>query len=206
MTRRVLDLLAGASAVLAIVTALVWIRSYKSFDTLEGDTRNSSGLGTGEIFAASGNGSLRLDFRRLQQPCRFRRPRPVKLAVEPPDPAFPYPLGYGNQTFHGFGLDWAPDSNIWMDLRGTRFEDVMPSRVAFGGSGLTLPGYSFQVQAPSWAVIVMLGILPTLRAFLVLREKSAIGAGCCQLCGYDLRATADRCPECGMSPAQPQSH
>jgi hypothetical protein len=49
-------------------------------------------------------------------------------------------------------------------------------------------------------------LIPTLwvaRTIWVLRAatRESMRAGHCFKCGYDLRATPDRCPECGMIPA-----
>jgi hypothetical protein len=47
---------------------------------------------------------------------------------------------------------------------------------------------------PYWAATIVLAIAP----ILWLRSRKAAGrTGLCCVCGYDLRATPERCPECG---------
>jgi len=56
---------------------------------------------------------------------------------------------------------------------------------------------------PYWALVpAFLGAgLPSVRAFIARRRRlRRLAAGCCRSCGYDLRATPDRCPECGTVP------
>jgi len=56
---------------------------------------------------------------------------------------------------------------------------------------------------PIW-LPAMLVTLPLLPMAFRLRRRSR-GSGHCQQCGYDLRATLDRCPECGMVPKEIQN-
>ncbi len=51
---------------------------------------------------------------------------------------------------------------------------------------------------PHWWFLIVLGILPI--QWLRRRRTSAGWPGRCVQCGYDLRATPDRCPECGAVP------
>jgi hypothetical protein len=72
------------------------------------------------------------------------------------------------------------------------------------GSGpyATMPARSAGVViVPCWAV-TLLALLPPLLWFHRWRQaKLRSGANLCRACGYDLRATPDRCPECGAVPA-----
>ncbi len=60
-------------------------------------------------------------------------------------------------------------------------------------------GYEFAFGVPAWFSMVLLAILPAIAGFR-WRERGRrrrMRDGLCVVCGYDLRATPERCPECG---------
>ena len=68
------------------------------------------------------------------------------------------------------------------------------------GSGVDLFGSRYAV-VPHWFIVMVSVSLPTCWAIQRYRAKRSARAGLCPACGYDLRATPDRCPECGAVPA-----
>jgi hypothetical protein len=53
---------------------------------------------------------------------------------------------------------------------------------------------------PYWMIAVILGATPASWLWGFRRVRRRIRAGLCPTCGYDLRATPERCPECGAVP------
>jgi hypothetical protein len=56
------------------------------------------------------------------------------------------------------------------------------------------------VQVPYWSLLLLTAIPMLAWLKVTLRTWSRRGRGCCEACGYDLRATQGRCPECGSVP------
>jgi hypothetical protein len=54
---------------------------------------------------------------------------------------------------------------------------------------------------PAWAVAGLLAIVPAV--WVDVRRRRPRPPGFCPACGYDLRATPERCPECGAVPSAP---
>jgi hypothetical protein len=61
------------------------------------------------------------------------------------------------------------------------------------------------VMVPAWVAMVLFGLLPFSRAFLLIRRRQRTKSGLCAACGYDLRATPQRCSECGAVPAHAEA-
>lgn len=59
------------------------------------------------------------------------------------------------------------------------------------------------VGCPWWSLSLLMAVLPLVFGVLFWRDRKRPGV--CHACGYDLRATSDRCPECGAA-ARPTAH
>jgi len=73
--------------------------------------------------------------------------------------------------------------------------------VSFGGSHGPNGGLLWNLEVPYWLLTVLWVALPLIGARQLRRDRIRRRArmGCCPSCGYDLRATPDRCPECGRA-------
>jgi hypothetical protein len=75
-----------------------------------------------------------------------------------------------------------------------------------GNTNVRLPSprqIVWKVQIPHWAVVLLLGVVPAIWVYIRLRPMSVrarrLQEGRCIQCGYDLRASPERCPECGAA-------
>jgi hypothetical protein len=85
---------------------------------------------------------------------------------------------------------------------GEGFGTVHFSRFGFRlWTGRDYGRFYVNVFIPMWFASLALSILPAVRLSARLRQSS-VDEGLCQNCGYDLRATPERCPECGTPAAE----
>jgi hypothetical protein len=61
---------------------------------------------------------------------------------------------------------------------------------------------STEVAANYWGLTLFFGLLPAIRIVQHFYPHRSHQGSHCLTCGYDLRATPDRCPECGTIPTR----
>jgi hypothetical protein len=158
---------------LALLTIGAWIESRRAADTFWFDLRERN-PGGARWFITINHGDLRVeshDLLKIQAFMRWRLFR-IPMGVQQSAPT-PLPPGYGRW---GFCFDY--DSTPMLDWRVGRSQWTSAS-------------------VPLW-----LFVLPVFaQVLLILRRRlrPTPAEPHCLECGYDLRATPDRCPECGTT-------
>src|SRR5688500_6586060 len=76
------------------------------------------------------------------------------------------------------------------------------TRWGFGHDSVRDPVFRWvEIVFPFWLPTALFAALPLARGALSVHRRLRVREGHCTHCGYDLRATPGRCPECGKIPA-----
>jgi hypothetical protein len=83
---------------------------------------------------------------------------------------------------------------IWQTYTRNHMDFMIPS-----GNGGVFVTHHRLIVIPYWLPTTLFALAPTAWLIGRTRRRRRQRAGLCPNCGYDLRATPDRCPECGRS-------
>jgi hypothetical protein len=185
LLRHLATLLSAGSLLLFLAVCVLWIRSYQHTDCF---ARNSAG---GHASVHSRQGALVLYVLRAD---------------------------WSNQPTASLGLKYDVDQPAPPSV------DILTTKFLYTDSGVTDSSYQYgafalwrrsrpdgvrylMIIAPFWSLGVVSIASPLALLALRLRRRRLRrhSGGLCSVCGYDLRATPQRCPECGSvcAPAIP---
>lgn len=171
--RILLNALTALSLVLCLATAGLWMRSYWRWDFVHWSQSFRPGVETLSVSLYSSGAGIA-----------------VYLGVQRPENA-----GEADDS----GWRWGSYGPSIIPYGAA----VPANRWGFGHDSLRHPiGHWGRIVFPIWLPATIFALLPLARGALAIRYCRRIRQGNCRFCGYDLRATPDRCPECGTPAAQ----
>jgi hypothetical protein len=199
--RWVLRVLTFISLLLCIVAAALCLISYKTriefhgwrnsiYVNAKGEPTGAEEEGNGTVDLIFGRGGAMFEYRdeppsgpdRRIDTWRFvRGADPFTFSSDPDEIYYPLPysiMGYSaeEQFWEHFGsalvVRWSAGETHWITL-----------------------------EAPLFAVAALFALAPSYGVWRRWRDRRRRDAAKCITCGYDLRATPDRCPECGTARA-----
>jgi hypothetical protein len=187
MTRRLFTLLAAVSLLLCLATCALWARSYWIWYSIQydGDARedgqNHSGCDAvdGSLYAS------RVLFY-------YADPR-TEAAV---DERFP-----NAGMLRGPGWSDKSEGAVPSSRTGSLFKRLWvwsyecDDFLISPGNRYSQRCYAASIRFPLWNPVVAFAALPAIWLWRARRRRKR--PGLCLACGYDLRASPNRCPECG---------
>jgi len=167
VTQRMFTFASAISLILCVATVSMWVRSHSRWEWI------GYQVASGRFYSVMSRlGAVTLDvtdgWPRGTYPELIRRSDPLRVQTLPAPTV---------GSFLGCGLD---RTNLNIGVAATGWTGILVSR---------------SVIVPYWLLCAVFVIAPLRMAILVFRPRPL--PGMCRRCGYDLRASPDRCPECG---------
>jgi hypothetical protein len=179
---RLVTLAAVASLLLCIATVALWVRSYAKYDVIA----RGYYPGIDEAYRLVGTELISYSGRAVFSHVDYGRDDP------PPK-------------------EWMTESSASTSLAGLRIWDEFDldrdqhwwTRAGFDSffrPGDTHGPRMAIVIIPHWFLALLFATPPALRLWAMIHSRWLSDQSLCPACGYDLRATPERCPECGAAP------
>ena len=189
MKRHVLNVLTALSLLLCVAVVALWVRSYWRFDTvgksaLSMETLTGAarvfGSVRGRLWMTRTHGALEHEDAAYEHEANVRRRRE---GVDPS--AWQYSHGPADR------LKLAPGADAFHWIR-------KQTATRSGGAS-----YELSVRVPHAFLTALAAVAPAAWLLNWRRARMRGRHGLCPRCGYDLRATPDKCPECGTPAKAP---
>ena len=183
MGRRLFNIVTALSLLLGVAVAGLWVRSYFAGDHVsvirissDGQTKHYCFLesSAGGLYCCTGDFTILHPFD-VNEHEDMRPSQPIRWSVDR-HPRYPHIPIEGRRLV--LGMDWVTLHEL--------------------NAGSNQSSEKMLIVPHAWIVLLLL-LLPGLRGILWGRNKwrQKRNAGLCAKCGYDLRASTERCPECG---------
>ena len=201
MRARLFTVSAAASALLCSGTCVLWVRSYRTMDTVHWTRERPTIAGadvrpgrwrtvdTDSLAGVSNRGMLLVESELLSGV--ERSPEESNLAGASWKPAAAEQDAYAIRS-RGEDGPW--------DRVGISLWHFSPDPAVGAFHGAT------GIRFPAWMLVVTMAVLPArwlVKWYERRRRRRGGGGRSCPACGNDFRATPDRCPECGTGTRRP---
>jgi len=175
MKRRLFNLLAAVSLVLCLATLPLWVRSYWRSDDLSYTRSTQEELVNFGPQSTYGELSVVANYFPEKDSNREQGWN-LHTRASSPEQMFRY---CGKYLIQG------------------QVSSVLGSRFGYFSQRIDPVHFARYIWFPHWLLALVFAILPALwfRSFARTRKRRRLGL--CAKCNYDLRASKERCPECG---------
>ena len=199
MRKAAFQFLVALSALLCLATVALWIRGYRARDGVWYSTdsmRYSIHSYRGRIWAWTLSIAPSPTAMVWATPLRMSRGLQVDSVLDSWYAPYIIP-GRGvvlETDFTEAPRGWGSPSGQWLGFRYVSTDTWYPKAQLQWGYPTAR---SRAIFIPHWAVVALTALLPAMAVVRLVRNRNRRGKKICGKCGYDLRATPGRCPECG---------